>query len=138
MGSTGAAGGHPRALAPLAVSGTALLTSFRRGGQGVATPVSVALDGGRAYFVTAADSGKAKRLGRDPRLTLAPCTPGGKVLGDTVRGQARRLEGAERRRARRLLRPMAPLWWSFLLYRLRGKTMHLYEVTPVGPDSPAG
>jgi uncharacterized protein len=125
---------HLGAFAPLAVSGTALLTTFRRSGEAVSTPVSVALGDGRAYFVTAADSGKAKRLARDPNLTLAPCTRRGRVLGATVRGRARLLEGEERRRAHGLLRPTAPLWWSYLLYRLRGKTMRLYEVTPAQPD----
>jgi uncharacterized protein len=121
---------HPRAFAPLALSHTALLTTFRRTGEAVSTPVSVALDDGRAYFMTAADSGKAKRLARDPTVTLAPCTVRGTVIGATVAGQAHPLEGEERRRARRLLRPMAPLLWSYLLYRLRGKSMRLYEVTP--------
>jgi uncharacterized protein len=127
---------HPRAFAPLALSHTALLTTFRRTGEAVSTPVSVALDDGRAYFMTAADSGKAKRLARDPTVTLAPCTVRGTVIGATVAGQAHPLEGEERRRARRLLRPMAPLWWSYLLYRLRGKTMRLYEVTPARTPTP--
>lgn len=37
-------------LAPLRESTTALLTTFRRRGGAVSTPVSVALDAGRAYF----------------------------------------------------------------------------------------
>ena len=125
-------------FAPLATSSTALLTTFRRSGEAVATPVSIRLEGERAYFVTAADSGKAKRLDRDPIVTLAPCTAGGQVLGATVRGHARRLEGADRRRVRRLLRPTGPLFWSFLLYRLRGRTMRLYEVTPMQADPSGG
>jgi PPOX class probable F420-dependent enzyme len=117
-------------FAPLAASRTALLTTFRHSGAAVPTPVSIGLEQGRVYFVTATDSGKAKRLARDPNVTLAPCTAGGHVLGATVRGRARLLQGEERRRARRLLRPTRPLFWSFLLYRLRGKAMRLYEVTP--------
>jgi uncharacterized protein len=78
-------------FAPLAASSTALLTTFRASGEGVATPVSIALEGGRAYFVTAADTGKVKRLAREPRVTLAPCTVSGKVVGETVSGQARTL-----------------------------------------------
>ena len=117
-----------RALHPLEQSGTALLTTFRRSGEGVSTPVSIALEGGRAYFVTAADSGKAKRLARCDRVRLAPCTVSGITLGNAVDGRARLLGGSARRRARGLLRPTGPLFWSFLLYRLRGKTMNLYEV----------
>lgn len=119
------------ALAPLARSGTALLTTFRRGGTGARTPVSIALDAGRAYFVTSAGSGKAARLARCDRVLVAPCTVGGTPLGDSVAGRARLLGGAERRRVRWLLRPTGPLFWSYLLYRMRGHTMHLYEVVPV-------
>lgn len=124
-------------FAPLTASSTALLTTFRASGEGVATPVSIALEDECAYFVTAADTGKAKRLARDPRVTLAPCTASGKVVGETVSGQARRLPGQESRRGRRLLRPTRSLFWSYLLYRLRGETMHVYEVVPVDDNAPA-
>lgn len=66
-----------RVFAPLERSSTALLTTFRHGGGGVATPVSVALTAGRAYFVTAATSGKAKRIGNCASVTLASCTVSG-------------------------------------------------------------
>jgi PPOX class probable F420-dependent enzyme len=124
------------ALAPLERSSTALLTTFRRSGEGVPTPVSVALDAGLAYFVTATNSGKAKRLARCGRVSLTPCTVRGTPLGETVSGQARLLEGAARRRVRRLLRPAGPLFWSFMLYRLRGNSMNLYEVTPLQVGCP--
>jgi hypothetical protein len=53
---------------------------------------------------------------------------GGERLGADVPGRARRLEGGARRAGPMLLRPTDPLFWSWLLYRLRGKTMALYEV----------
>lgn len=117
-------------FAVLAESSTALLTTFRAGGAAVSTPVSLALRGGRAYFVTAAGSGKARRLARCERVDLTPCTVTGAPVGMTVAGRARPLEGAEAR-ARGLLRPTGPLFWSWLLYRLRGHSMRFYEVDPV-------
>jgi PPOX class probable F420-dependent enzyme len=126
---------------PLEGSKTALLTTFRRGGESVGTPLSIAVTGGKAYFVTAADSGKAKRLAHTARVTLAPCTVGGKVTGETMTGRARRLDPAERRRAAKgLLRPNGPLFWSLVTYRLfHGKKMALYEVVPGdGPEVAAG
>lgn len=120
-----------RAFTPLERSSTALLTTFRRSGGGVATPVSVAVTDGHAYFVTAATSGKAKRLANCGAVTLAPCTVSGTPLGANVTGQAHLLEGPARRRVRRVLRPTGPLFWSFLLYRLRGNAMNLYEVVPL-------
>lgn len=117
-------------FAPLERSSTALLTTFRRSGDGVSTPVSVALAAGCVYFVTAATSGKAKRLAHCGRVTLAPCTVSGLPLGETVNGQALLLEDTARRHVRRVLRPTGPLFWSFMLYRLRGNAMNLYEVVP--------
>ena len=119
-------------LAPLEGSTTALLTTFRRGGEAVGTPLSIVVTGGKAYFVTAGDSGKARRLAHTDRVTLAPCTVGGKVTGKAVEGKARRLAPDERRTAAKgLLRPTGGLFWSLVVYRLfHGKKMELYEVAP--------
>lgn len=55
-------------------------TSFRRNGEAVATPVWIApLDGGRAGFTTGADSGKVKRIGHTPTVTLQGCTMRGAI-----------------------------------------------------------
>ena len=62
----------------------------------------------------------------------APCTVGETPQSEAVDGRARLLDGAARRRARGLLWPTGPLFWSWLLYRLRGHTMNLYEVAPWG------
>jgi uncharacterized protein len=119
---------------PLEGSKTALLTTFRGDGGGVGTPLSVAVAGDRVYFVTPSDSGKARRLAGNDRVTLAACTVSGKVTGETVHGRARRLAPAERRSAAKgLLRPTGPLFWSLVMYRFQGKTMELFEVVPADP-----
>ena len=119
-------------FAPLEGSTTALLTTFRRGGEAVGTPLSIVVTGGKAYFVTAGDSGKAKRLAHTDRVTLAPCTLSGKVTGETVEGRARKLPPGERRQtAKGLLKPTRSLFWSLVTYRLvHGKKMELFEVVP--------
>ena len=118
---------------PLESSKTALLSTYRSSGEPVSTPVSIAVTGGKAYFVTASDSGKARRLAGNPEVTLAPCTVSGKVTGDTVAGRARLLDPEERRRtAKGLLKPTGGLFWSLVVYRLfYGKRMVLFEVAPV-------
>jgi uncharacterized protein len=129
------------AFGPLEGSKTALLTTFRDGGEAVGTPLSIALANGKVYFVTASDSGKARRLAGSARVTLAPCTVVGKVTGETVDGRARRLDPAERRTAAKgLLKPTGPLFWSLVMYRLfHGRKMELFEVVPAdGPAAPAG
>jgi PPOX class probable F420-dependent enzyme len=125
---------------PLEGSKTALLTTYRDGGEAVGTPLSIALAGDKVYFVTAGDSGKAKRLATTSRVTLAPCTIGGKVTGETVHGRARRLDPSERKTASKgLLKPTGPLFWSLVMYRLfEGKKMELFEVVPADGPAPAG
>jgi uncharacterized protein len=121
---------------PLEGSKTALLTTYRPGGEAVGTPMSIAANGDRAYFVTATDSGKVGRLAHTDRVTLAPCTLTGTVTGETVEGRARRLAPDERRRAAKgLLKPTKGLFWSLVAYRLyHGKKMELFEVVPVEPS----
>ncbi|MBM6403859.1 PPOX class F420-dependent oxidoreductase [Phycicoccus sp. CSK15P-2] len=59
------------------------LTTFRRDGSGVATPVWAAPDGEGALVVTTpADSYKVRRLRRDPRVELRPCSRRGRVADD--------------------------------------------------------
>ncbi len=65
------------------------LTSFRKSGKPVATPVWFVEKEGKICVWTQANSGKMKRLRHTSRVTLAPCTMGGKVLGPTVEGIAR-------------------------------------------------
>jgi PPOX class probable F420-dependent enzyme len=105
-----------------------LLTTYRRTGEPVTTPVSIAVRAGGVYFASSATSGKARRLVARADVTLAPSTVGGRPRGPATSGQARLLRGAERRRVRRLLQPAGPLFWSYLLYRIRGHRVHVYEI----------
>jgi uncharacterized protein len=65
------------------------LTTFRKTGQTVTTPVMFAQSLGTIYVGTRADAGKLKRLRRSGRVTLAPCTYSGKVTGAVIAGKAR-------------------------------------------------
>lgn len=112
----------------LSGSRVGLLTTYRRNGEPVTTPVSIGVRADAVYFVTSATSGKARRLKVRPDVTLAPSTVRGTATGPPAHGQARLLSQDERRRARRLLQPSGPLFWSYLRYRIRGHRMHLYEV----------
>jgi uncharacterized protein len=75
-----------------------LLTTFRRDGTPVSTPVwAVPLDGGQVGFWTSSGSGKAKRLGHTDRVTAQPCDARGKVKKGTeaVPATARLVTGSE-------------------------------------------
>ncbi|HEX2577816.1 MAG TPA: PPOX class F420-dependent oxidoreductase [Aquihabitans sp.] len=56
------------------------ITTTKRDGTGVATPVWIApLPGGRAGFTTASDAGKVKRIRNRPDVVLRPCDARGRV-----------------------------------------------------------
>ncbi len=67
------------------------LTTFRRTGDAVATPVWAAPDGADLVVWTRADSGKVKRLRHTSRVTVAPCDVRGNLQGRPVDAQARLL-----------------------------------------------
>jgi PPOX class probable F420-dependent enzyme len=69
-------------LAEMADEQFVSLTTFRRSGAPVATPVWVARDGDALVVTTIADSGKVKRLRNDPRVELRPSTRRGAVADD--------------------------------------------------------
>ena len=60
------------------------LTTYRRDGTPVSTPVWFVEEDGRLLVTTAADSYKAKRLRRNPAAMVAPCTARGLPKGDAI------------------------------------------------------
>jgi len=64
------------------------LESFKRDGTPVRTPLWFAEDDGVFYLYTLANSGKVKRIRRDPRVRIVPCTMRGSVTGQWVAGVA--------------------------------------------------
>ena len=71
------------------------LTTFRRDGTPVATPVWLAQDGDDLVVVTQTSSAKARRLRNDSRVLLAPCDMRGRPTGDVVDGIARLQDDTE-------------------------------------------
>jgi uncharacterized protein len=71
------------------------LTTFKKDGTPVATPVWVAADADRLLAWTQADSGKAKRLRNSDRVLIAACDSRGRLQGEQVAGTARLLDAAE-------------------------------------------
>ncbi|KAA9152956.1 PPOX class F420-dependent oxidoreductase [Microbacterium lushaniae] len=60
------------------------LTTYRRTGEPVATPVWMVRDGDRLLVTTGGASGKVKRLRHTPRVSLAGCDARGRVAPDEV------------------------------------------------------
>jgi PPOX class probable F420-dependent enzyme len=124
---------HDQASEPFAAlpaKGVALLTTFRRTGEGVPTPVEIRAHGERIYFTTWSTTGKVKRLAHTPSVTFARCTRFGKPTGPSVAGVARRLDDAEAEAVSAYFGrgPWARLWSQ--IYRMRGWLPVTYEVSP--------
>lgn len=64
------------------------VTTFKRDGTAVPTPVWVAGDGPDLLVWTAAESGKVKRIRNNPRVTVAPCDVRGNLRGEPVPARA--------------------------------------------------
>jgi uncharacterized protein len=108
-----------------------LLTTFKKDGTPVPTPVTVAVEEGRIFFRTYSDAWKFKRMRRNPQVEVAPSTFRGKPLGPTMAARARRLEGDDVAVARRALARRAPLLQRFLvpwLHRIMRYTTVHYEL----------
>ena len=75
------------------------LTTFRKTGEVVTTPVWFAQCLGTIYVETHADAGKLKCLRHTARVKLAPCTYSRKVTGSVIEGNARILTEPQESRA---------------------------------------
>ena len=80
------------------------LTTFRRTGEPVATPVWAAPDGDALVVWTRPDSGKVKRLRHTSRVMVAPCDVRGRLEGPAVEATAELLDPTAWPQAVRALR----------------------------------
>jgi len=118
-------------FAPLQRTKTILLTTYKRDGTPVATPVSIAFAGDRAFFRSYDKAWKTKRLRNNPEVEVAASTLRGKPVGLPVHARATLLDGEQARvaaqalaRRHRLLQGLlVPLSHRLMRYR----TMH-YEL----------
>ncbi len=80
-----------------------LVTTYRKDGRAVATPVWVVRDGDALAIWTPTDSGKVKRVRRDGTVRVGPCDVRGRLTGEEVPGTASILDSAGTTRVRDLL-----------------------------------
>jgi PPOX class probable F420-dependent enzyme len=78
----------------LAAGSYVSLTTFKKDGTGVATPVWVSADGDRLFVWTEDGSGKVKRIRNGGRVLLAPCDSRGGLQGTQIDGTARIVDDA--------------------------------------------
>ena len=102
-------------LDPFTHQWAVLLTTFRRDGTPVGTPVSLAVDGERAFVRSPGNGWKVKRIRRNPHVEIAPCTPRGRPTGPAVPALATPLQGEDAKRAAGALRRKHPLLQGVLV-----------------------
>ncbi|MFD3508870.1 PPOX class F420-dependent oxidoreductase [Nocardia sp. NPDC058666] len=122
-------------LGEVATANFVLLTTFRKDGTPVGTPVWAVSRDDKLLVWTVTDSWKVKRIRRNPDVTLQPCNARGDAHGAVVKGTARLLDAAETEKVRSALR--RKYWLTGPLVILgstlrRGKAATIgIEITPV-------
>jgi len=93
------------------------LTTFRKNGVAVSTPVWFGEENDRLFVMTRSDMGKTKRIRNNPQVQVAPCTMRGRLTGPEVAASARILPPQEHALARQTINrkywaARLPLIWS--------------------------
>jgi PPOX class probable F420-dependent enzyme len=93
------------------------LTTFRKNGMALTTPVWFAEQDDKLYVMTRSDSGKYKRIRNNPGVRIAPATVRGKSIGPEFPARAKILPPEEWARARDAIRAKywlarIPFLWS--------------------------
>jgi PPOX class probable F420-dependent enzyme len=116
----------------------ALLTTYRKDGTPVKTPVNVVVVDERAYFRTYDESWKAKRLAHTKKVEVAPGTAKGVATGPALSCRARPLEEAEIEAVRQTLADKHPIRQGLIvpmIHRLKHYQTLYYELIPVTVDA---
>lgn len=125
-------------LDPFIRQRTVLLTSYRRDGAPVGTPVHIVVDGDRAIVRTWGSAWKMKRIRNNPAVEIAPSTVRGVPTGPAIHARARILAGDESAQAGRAIARKYPVLHGVLIpfvHRLCGnRTMHI-ALTPTNTAS---
>ena len=93
------------------------LTTFRKNGQAVATPVWFGEEDEKLFAMTRSISGKFKRVRNNPQVRVAACTIRGAITGPGLVATARILPVEEHGRARKAINRkywaarIPFLWW---------------------------
>ena len=121
-------------LEPLVHQKYVLLTTYRRDGTPIGTPVNIAVEGDRAFVRTWDTAWTVKRIRNNSEVEVAPSTLRGKPTGPAIRAHARILDGDESAYAGRAIARKHRILHGLLIplvHRLRrNKTVHI-ELKPV-------
>ncbi len=95
------------------------LTSYKRDGGGVETQMWFAMDGDRLFVRTDDRSLKVKRIGRNPKVSVAPCDFRGNHAAEPFDGEAVRMPDEEAERLGKLFGKKFPLGYYWEVWVLK-------------------
>jgi PPOX class probable F420-dependent enzyme len=132
-------------LAPFVRQKTVLLTTYRKDGRSGSSPVSIAVEGDRAYIRSFEAAVKTRRLRNNPAAQVTPSTGRGKPTGTPVDATLRRLEGDDAAHAAHVLATKYRVLHGALVplahrlgRRKTGRTVHFAWIpADAGPDEAA-
>lgn len=106
------------------------LTTFRKSGVPVSTPVWFVVEGDRIYLFSLASAGKLKRIRNNPGVKVAPSDFQGRALGPEFDASARILPGTQEKAVDSILG--RKYGWQLamlkLMYRLQGAKRVFVEI----------
>lgn len=116
-----------RAIKEISASKCISLTTFKRDGSQISTPIWFNVMDGKIYVTTETDAWKVKRIANNPNVEFAVCTQRGKVTGQTFSGTARLLAPVE---LAVVIAAKKRRYTAFRLIHLFKKDQVAIEITP--------
>jgi PPOX class probable F420-dependent enzyme len=104
------------------------LTTYRKNGDAVRTPVWFGEDQSKLYVMTRGDAGKAKRIRNNPQVQIAPCTIRGKITGPDFPAKAITLPPDQWARARKTIE--TKYWLARISFLWSKKNIYI-EIEPI-------
>jgi PPOX class probable F420-dependent enzyme len=101
------------------------LTTYRKNGVRVTSPVGFALENGKIYGMSQTQAGKIKRMRINPKVAIAPSTMSGKPLGEELEARARLLGPEEYKLAETALKRKYGLQLAIFSLFMK-KTEHVF------------
>lgn len=108
------------------------VTTYRKNGEPVTTPVWFSLACGVVRFATAEGTGKFARILNNPHVLIGPASSNGNPKGEPVPGIARVLSSSESEGVERILKEKYGWQWNTLhfLSKVASRDYQFIEVTP--------
>jgi PPOX class probable F420-dependent enzyme len=116
-----------RAISEIGTSKCIALTTFKRDGSRISTPIWFNVMGGKIYVTTETSAWKVKRIANNPNVEFAVCTQRGKVTRQKFGGTARVLAPVE---MEAVIAAKKRRYVTFRLIHLFKKDQVAIEITP--------